>query len=92
MVKELGWKETDLDTVSHHLRSRLRGLLLEEAVRIGHMPTVRTALKYFQMAREGHQEQWDVGTDVHLAIFAAGVIYGTHGMSNSILIDVNLML
>jgi aminopeptidase N len=76
IVESIGWVETSPDTSTHHVRALLRARLLAEAVRNQHEPTVETALKYFELVKQGKRDEIPVSPDVMGAIFDAGVIYG----------------
>lgn len=75
VVQNIGWVETSRGPATH-VRAKLRGRILREAVRLGHGPTTKTALNYYALLREGRDDKVKLDPDVYGAIYNAGIIHG----------------
>lgn len=76
VLKSVGWIETSPYKADHHIRGKLRGRLLAEAIRNGHKQTTATALRYFALLRKGQDSKVHVSPDAYGAIYNAGIIHG----------------
>ena len=78
LVRRIGWEEKSSNKSTHHIRGLARNSVLQEAVRLGHAPTIRKAMKYFEKLRRGKKVSID--SDLLGVVYNAAVQYG--GESN----------
>jgi hypothetical protein len=76
IVNSIQWTEKMTDGVNLQGRALLRAKILSEAVRNNHKTSVKKALEYFDMVKQGKKDEIPVSADVMGAIYDAGVIYG----------------
>ncbi|KAI9142065.1 peptidase family M1-domain-containing protein [Paraphysoderma sedebokerense] len=75
IIDSIGWKETNRDPETWHLRALLRADVLGWGVRVGHKRTVKEALHYFKDIKAG--KKVSLPADVLGVIYDAAVKYGS---------------